>query len=180
MVSIKARGFSSANKPTVGLPEFFENGQSLPVHSPGEAPIFGNTKVLVFFIVSIGRAWKADELRIKSFEDLHRLWFVLLKERNMLATQKAEAQRLGQRWFGISRVFKTKLSMARIKTILLERQRMHSQAARLLTIKNGEVPMPAGSEVMLQMQKKERLGLLERKRQFRKAKRYNRRQHPLF
>lgn len=128
----------------------------------------------------LGRAWKADELRIKSFEDLHSLWFVLLKERNLLATQKAEAQRLGQRWFGASRVFKTKLSMARIKTVLLERQRLHSQANRLLSIKNGEATMPTGSDMMLQMQKKDRLRLLERKRQFRKAKRYYRRQHPLF
>lgn len=71
---------------------------------------FLTLKVKLFMVTStkliIGRAWKSDELRCKSFEDLHKLWFVLIKELNLLSTQRQEARRLSQRWFGQHRVIK--------------------------------------------------------------------------
>lgn len=78
------------------LAHFFENSESLPIFNP-EAK------------VPYGRSWRADELRVKSFEDLHKLWFVLIKELNLLFTQKHEARRLGQRWFGHHRIAKVLL-----------------------------------------------------------------------
>jgi large subunit ribosomal protein L47 len=32
---------------------------------------------------------------LKSFKDLHTLWYVTLRERNLLATQREEARRAG-------------------------------------------------------------------------------------
>ena len=60
------RSFHSARS-LLGLEEFFMHQQT------------GST----------GRSWSVLDLRNKSFVDLQKLWFVLLKERNMLYTYKS-------------------------------------------------------------------------------------------
>ena len=43
-------------------------------------------------LLLLGRSWKASELRLKSWDDLQKLWYILLKEKNMLMTQRQMLQ----------------------------------------------------------------------------------------
>lgn len=49
---------------------------------------------MLILLDSLGRAWSVEELRRKSWEDLHRLWWLCVKERNILYTQSLERKRL--------------------------------------------------------------------------------------
>ncbi len=84
-----------------------------------------------------GRAWRTSELRLKSFEDLQKLWFILLKERNVLLTEK-EWCRSNQRYWvnGESNLYKVKRSMARIKGVVGERSRAYKARLALKDAKS--------------------------------------------
>lgn len=72
-----------------------------------------------------GRPWTAEELRKKSFEDLHALWILCLMERNILATQRHERRRQQIPSEGkteaVERDRTVKRTMAGIKFVLNER-----------------------------------------------------------
>ncbi|CAL5187808.1 unnamed protein product [Lathyrus oleraceus] len=97
-----AAGGSVVHNP---LPDFFEADRSLE-----------NDKPVVY-----GRSWKASELRLKSWDDLHKLWYVLLKEKNMLMTQRQMLHSQNLRFHNPERLPKVRKSMCRIKHVLTER-----------------------------------------------------------
>ncbi|KAM0790351.1 hypothetical protein ACM66B_003235 [Microbotryomycetes sp. NB124-2] len=83
-----------------------------------------------------GRSWTSFELRRKSFEDLHTLWYILVRERNVLLTQREEARRLrlDLKTFGnhSDRLRMCQKSMARIKQVVSERRHAALEAAEIL------------------------------------------------
>ena len=48
------------------------------------------------FQCAAGRSWTAEDLRKKSWDDLHKLWYVLLKERNLLLSERDRYRAAGQ------------------------------------------------------------------------------------
>ncbi|KAI0051398.1 MRP-L47-domain-containing protein, partial [Auriscalpium vulgare] len=85
---------------------------------------------------SAGRSWSAAELRRKSFRDLHTLWYVLLRERNLLSSQWEEMRRItgapGAVGGGLGRhEIKCRKSMARIKYVINERRLAYEGAIEI-------------------------------------------------
>lgn len=66
--------------PDHGLWEFFHSKEK-PMNTPEEDN-------------EHGRSWSVEELRHKSWEDLHALWWLCSKERNRIATETYERERL--------------------------------------------------------------------------------------
>eukprot|EP00794_Sanderia_malayensis_P016975 gene16975-18686_t len=114
-----------------GLEEFFPPGV-LESGGPPDGKDLQNVKT--------GRRWHASDLRQKSSSDLHKLWYVLLKERNMLQTVKEEARRLQIPMPSPERIKKVQKSMAMIKVVIAERERaikeIEQQGYKSATLEN--------------------------------------------
>ncbi|XP_022899910.2 large ribosomal subunit protein uL29m [Onthophagus taurus] len=87
--------------------------------------------------VKSGRAWKVEELRLKSNSDLHKLWYVLLKERNMLLTMEEESKRQTKLFASPERIDKVEISMENVETVVKERNKAYHL---LETGETGERP----------------------------------------
>lgn len=74
-----------------------------------------------------GRSWKVEELRNKSNSDLHKLWYVLLKERNMLLTMQEAHKRESDPLPSEERIWKVKDSMANLEQVVCERNKAYWQ-----------------------------------------------------
>ena len=80
-----------------------------------------------------GRAWFADELRQKSFDDLQKLHMVLMMERNKLLSEKYRARVSGQEaLYGKHRPKRVRQSIARLLTVVNERSRERAATRKAL------------------------------------------------
>jgi len=71
--------------------------------------------------VKHGRPWKMDDLRLKSNTDLHTLWYLLHKERNMLLTMEEYYVKNATSFPSPERIAKVDESMENILAIVEER-----------------------------------------------------------
>lgn len=72
-----------------------------------------------------GREWRVGELRKKRNSDLHRLWFILLKERNMLLTMEEAGREEKELFPSPERVDRVEESMANVEDVVKERNRAY-------------------------------------------------------
>jgi len=98
-------------------------------------------------------------LRLKSFEDLHKLWFVLVKERNLLKSERALAKVKNQMIPNNPiRYFRVRKGMKAIKMVLGERQRLYMNFKKAQLDAMGDNRLAEEQEIqrrLLQLQKDE-------------------------
>eukprot|EP01084_Bolivina_argentea_P251656 422139_1 len=73
---------------------------------------------------NVGRAWYITELRYKSNEDLWRLWYVLLREKNMLNSMRFACRAAKRQMPNYGRLRKVNKTMGRIKFVWTERSQL--------------------------------------------------------
>lgn len=96
-----------------------------------------------------GRAWSRQELRRKSWEDLHSLWWVCLKERNQLKTEDVERERLEAGYGNYESKERVKViqeTMKQIKSVLKERW-YNWEDARRLAMEDPEIQVMEDGQV---------------------------------
>eukprot|EP00386_Alphamonas_edax_P007735 GDKI01025700.1.p1 GENE.GDKI01025700.1~~GDKI01025700.1.p1 ORF type:complete len:237 (+),score=44.98 GDKI01025700.1:65-775(+) len=113
-----AAAFSRA-LPRRALEEYWRGGYMDPNASPEDKEKNASS----------GDAWPAALLRMKSFDDLHKLWYVLLKEKNFLMSERLAYWQYGAQQPSHGRLKKVKMSMKRILTVLSRRE-IHQQCLR--------------------------------------------------
>ncbi|RDW90798.1 mitochondrial 54S ribosomal protein uL29m [Aspergillus mulundensis] len=118
-------GVSKYPLPKPVSPENLEKRQNTPDHGlwgffpkdrlPLSTPEYDNAH---------GRSWSIQELREKSWEDLHCLWWVCLREKNRIATSNLERKRLKAgygEWEATQRYQTIRVTQNGIKHVLRER-----------------------------------------------------------
>ncbi|KAF4555515.1 putative mitochondrial 39-S ribosomal protein L47 [Elsinoe fawcettii] len=95
-----------------------------------------------------GRAWTVEELRRKGWEDLHRLWWACVQERNLIATEDEERRRTNAGYGELEaqeRDTTVKQTMRAIKHTLTERW-YSWQNAREIAKQDPDIRLEPGAE----------------------------------
>ncbi|KAL4871807.1 54S ribosomal protein L4, mitochondrial [Aspergillus spectabilis] len=128
-------GVSKYPLPTPVSPEKVEKRESTPDHGLwGFFPRDRQALSTPAYDNAHGRSWSIQELREKSWEDLHSLWWVCLKERNRIATSNLERQRLKAGygdWEAEQRMRAIRITQNGIKHVLRERWYAWEDAGKL-------------------------------------------------
>jgi large subunit ribosomal protein L47 len=109
----------------------------------------------------VGRSWSVTELRRKSYQDLHKLWYVLYKERNMLLTEQQLSRRRQLLFPQPERFYKVRKSMGAIKQVLGERKRekvaahLASQMEKSMMAESQEQMEEVEMETSIELNKKD-------------------------
>lgn len=85
-------------------------------------------------IIELGRAWTVAELRERNWETLQQLWWVCVKERNRLATEKIERARQKAGYGDVENEDRDKTVQETMKAIvetLVERHNAYQEAYEL-------------------------------------------------
>lgn len=83
---------------------------------------------------SHGRSWTVGELRNRDWDTLHQLWWVCVKERNRLATEKIERNRIEAGYGDRENEQRDKMVQETMKAVLdtlSERQQAYTEALEL-------------------------------------------------
>lgn len=112
------------DKPTIRLKKLKEKYK---VNPPQLMEFFDNYSNWGEDVVKSGREWRVDELRLKSNLDLHKLWYILYKERNMLLTMLEESRDQVELFPSPERLDKVEQSMLNIEEVVKERNKSYYQ-----------------------------------------------------
>lgn len=104
--------------PTTTLPRFLHMSSSVN----GMEEFFDSPERMGKREVRSGSSWSKSLLRKKSIEDLHKLWYVLLKERNMLNTLEFHCIDEDEPMPGPDRLEKVAESMSNLRDVIEERE----------------------------------------------------------
>lgn len=127
--SIKHKMVRASGKPVPHGGQYFPKN---PMGSQSDLTKFSEFMADERKRMQTGRSWKAEELRLKSHDDLHKLWYVLLIEKNKLKSDNLMSIQMGQEFYGYANLKKVRLSMARLLTVVNERKKHRNSYRAIL------------------------------------------------